>query len=120
MHTLGCKWATRCVKLLGGRKCDIFFEAVVFISYPLPSGTHLRFHSGSNVEWQDVEDLDSAEEDSGDEEQSRSLKVHHRGSLWLHLDCQASEFIVYLLIWCPSLVLCGLCQFSSIGNVLYF
>ncbi|XP_045928001.1 HMG box-containing protein 1-like isoform X2 [Micropterus dolomieu] len=29
-------------------------------------GTHLRFHSGSNVEWQDVEDLDSAEEDSGD------------------------------------------------------
>ncbi|XP_029016287.1 HMG box-containing protein 1-like [Betta splendens] len=38
-------------------------------------GTHLRFHSGSNVEWQDVEDLDSAEEDSGDEEQARSLKT---------------------------------------------
>uniref|UniRef100_A0A3Q1ETR6 AXH domain-containing protein n=1 Tax=Acanthochromis polyacanthus TaxID=80966 RepID=A0A3Q1ETR6_9TELE len=36
-------------------------------------GTHLRFHSGSNVEWQDAEDL---EEDAADEEQSRFLKVH--------------------------------------------
>ncbi|XP_010794719.1 HMG box-containing protein 1-like isoform X2 [Notothenia coriiceps] len=37
-------------------------------------GTRLRFHSGSKVDWQDVEDLDCAEEDSGDEEGSRSLK----------------------------------------------
>lgn len=37
-------------------------------------GTRLRFHSRSNVDWQDVEDLDCAEEDSGDEEGSRSLK----------------------------------------------
>lgn len=47
----------------------------------LSSGTHLRFHSGFSVEWQDVEDLDSAVEDSGDEEQSKSLKVHHTSSL---------------------------------------
>ncbi|KAM3859059.1 HMG box-containing protein 1-like, partial [Diretmus argenteus] len=37
-------------------------------------GTRLRFHRGSNVEWQDAEDLDSGEEDSGDEEEARSLK----------------------------------------------
>lgn len=37
-------------------------------------GTRLRFHSGSNAKWQDVEVLESAEEDSDDEEQSRSLK----------------------------------------------
>lgn len=49
-------------------------------SSSLSSGTHLRFHSGSNVEWQDVEDLDSAEEDSGD------VMVHCARSLWLHLD----------------------------------
>ncbi|KAI3366927.1 hypothetical protein L3Q82_009578, partial [Scortum barcoo] len=46
-------------------------------------GTHLRFHSGSNVEWQDVEDLESAEEDSGDEEQSRSLKSYGSEGLQL-------------------------------------
>lgn len=40
-------------------------------------GTRLRFHRGSNVEWQDVEDLDSGEEDYGDEDKSRSLKVHY-------------------------------------------
>ncbi|KAM7377959.1 hypothetical protein PAMA_013056 [Pampus argenteus] len=39
-------------------------------------GTRLRFHGGSNVEWQDVGDVDSGEEDSGDEEQSRSLKSY--------------------------------------------
>ncbi|CAN9508130.1 unnamed protein product [Ophioblennius macclurei] len=37
-------------------------------------GTHLRFHGGSNKKWQDVEVLQSAEEDSSDEEQSKSLK----------------------------------------------
>uniref|UniRef100_A0A3B4YGW6 HMG box-containing protein 1 n=1 Tax=Seriola lalandi dorsalis TaxID=1841481 RepID=A0A3B4YGW6_SERLL len=31
-------------------------------------GTHLRFHSGCNVEWQDAEELESAEEDSCDED----------------------------------------------------
>ncbi|XP_029968853.1 HMG box-containing protein 1-like isoform X2 [Salarias fasciatus] len=36
-------------------------------------GTRLRFHSGSNVKWQDVE---SVEEDSGGEEQSRPLKSY--------------------------------------------
>lgn len=46
-------------------------------------GTHLRFHSGCNVEWQDVEDLESAEEDSGDEEQSRSLKSYGSEGLQL-------------------------------------
>ncbi|XP_033471084.2 HMG box-containing protein 1-like isoform X2 [Epinephelus lanceolatus] len=46
-------------------------------------GTHLRFHHGSNVEWQDVEDLDSADEDSGDEEQSRSLKSYGSEGLQL-------------------------------------
>ncbi|XP_068442176.1 HMG box-containing protein 1-like isoform X2 [Clinocottus analis] len=39
-------------------------------------GTRLRFHRGSNVEWQDVEGLDSSEEDSGDEERSGSLKSY--------------------------------------------
>lgn len=58
-------------------------------SCSLSPGTQLRFHSGSNVEWQDVEDLDSAEEDSGDEEQSTSLKVHNARSVW-----QRSEFTV--------------------------
>ncbi|XP_060886252.1 HMG box-containing protein 1-like [Labrus mixtus] len=55
-------------------------------------GTQLRFHSGSNVEWQDVEDMDSAEvEDSGDEEQSRSLKSY--GSEGLQL-VENSEMVV--------------------------
>ncbi|XP_069012645.1 HMG box-containing protein 1-like [Embiotoca jacksoni] len=46
-------------------------------------GTHLRFHSGSNVKWQDVEDLDSGEEDSAAEEQSRSLKSYGSEGLQL-------------------------------------
>ncbi|XP_078137514.1 HMG box-containing protein 1-like [Sander vitreus] len=46
-------------------------------------GTRLRFHRGSNVEWQDVEDLDSAQEDSGDEEQPRSLKSYGSEGLQL-------------------------------------
>lgn len=49
----------------------------------LPAGTHLRFHCGPNVEWQDVEDLDSAEEDLAEEERSTSLKVRP------HMDRQA-------------------------------
>ncbi|KAA8579958.1 hypothetical protein FQN60_005493, partial [Etheostoma spectabile] len=51
--------------------------------YSLSSGTHLRFHCGSNVEWQDVEELDSAQEDSGDEEQPRSLKSYGSEGLQL-------------------------------------
>lgn len=58
-------------------------------SYSLFPGTLLRFHSGSNVKWQDVEDLASAEEDFTHEEQSASLKVHYARSLWLHLECHA-------------------------------
>lgn len=54
-------------------------------------GTHLRFHSGSNVEWQDVEDLDSAEEDSCDEGQSSFLKSY--GSEGLHL-VQHAEIVL--------------------------
>ncbi|KAK2858773.1 hypothetical protein Q5P01_003393 [Channa striata] len=46
-------------------------------------GTYLHFHRDSSVEWQDVEDLDSAEEDSGDEEQSRSLKSYGSEGLQL-------------------------------------
>ncbi|CAF87969.1 unnamed protein product, partial [Tetraodon nigroviridis] len=33
-------------------------------------GTLVRFHGGSRMKWQDVDDLDSTEEDSADEEQS--------------------------------------------------
>lgn len=36
-------------------------------------GTLVRFHDGSNMKWQDIDDLDSTEEDSAGEEQS--LKV---------------------------------------------
>ncbi|XP_041636334.1 HMG box-containing protein 1-like [Cheilinus undulatus] len=55
-------------------------------------GTQLRFHNGSNVEWQDIEDLDSAEdEDSGDEQRSRSLKSY--GSEGLQL-VEHSEIVV--------------------------
>lgn len=46
-------------------------------------GTHLRFHSGSNVKWQDIEDLDSSIEDSGDEEQARLLKSYGSEGLQL-------------------------------------
>ncbi|XP_026182679.1 HMG box-containing protein 1-like isoform X2 [Mastacembelus armatus] len=46
-------------------------------------GTHVRFHSGSNMEWHDAEDLDSAELFSGDEEQSRSLKSYGSEGLLL-------------------------------------
>lgn len=46
-------------------------------------GTHLRFHCGPNVEWQDVEDLDSAEEDATEEERSTSLKSYGSEGLQL-------------------------------------
>ncbi|KAG7234699.1 hypothetical protein INR49_004105 [Caranx melampygus] len=54
-------------------------------------GTHLHFHSGVNVEWQDAEELDSSEEDSCDENQSRSLKSY--GSEGLQL-VERSEIVL--------------------------
>lgn len=53
-------------------RCPSSAEPLFF----LPPGTRLRFHRGTNVEWRDVEELDSAEEDAADEEErSVSLKV---------------------------------------------
>lgn len=46
----------------------------------LLSGSRLRFHSGVNVEWQDVEDLESAERQRTDEELSDFLKVVQKPS----------------------------------------
>lgn len=67
-------------------------------------GTHLRFQSGSNVEWQDVEDLDSAEEDSGDEEQSRFLKSYGSEGLQLveHSETVLSGQVVLQLTFDPG------------------
>uniref|UniRef100_UPI0037E9672C HMG box-containing protein 1-like n=1 Tax=Semicossyphus pulcher TaxID=241346 RepID=UPI0037E9672C len=68
-------------------------------------GTHLRFHSGSNVEWQDIEDLDSTEEeDSGDEEQSRSLKSYGSEGLQLveHSEIMLSGQAVLQLTFDPG------------------
>uniref|UniRef100_A0A1A8G7P8 HMG box-containing protein 1 n=1 Tax=Nothobranchius korthausae TaxID=1143690 RepID=A0A1A8G7P8_9TELE len=45
-------------------------------------GTHLRFHCGSRMAWQDVEDLES-NEDSVDEELSRFLKSYGSEGLQL-------------------------------------
>ncbi|XP_028276381.1 HMG box-containing protein 1-like isoform X2 [Parambassis ranga] len=45
-------------------------------------GTHVRFHSGSNVEWQDIEDLESSKEDSADE---KSTFLRSYGSEGLQL-----------------------------------
>ena len=43
----------------------------------VPSGTRLRFHRGSNVEWQDADDLRDSDDDSDDESMMvcTSLKV---------------------------------------------
>ncbi|XP_059181484.1 HMG box-containing protein 1-like [Centropristis striata] len=67
-------------------------------------GTHLRFHSGSNVAWQDVEDLDPADEDSGDEEQSRSLKSYGSEGLQLveHSETVSSGQAVLQLTFDPG------------------
>ncbi|XP_053717934.1 HMG box-containing protein 1-like [Synchiropus splendidus] len=46
-------------------------------------GTRLRFHSGSNVEWQEVEDLDSAAVHSDDMGRSSSLKSYGSEGLQL-------------------------------------
>ncbi|XP_070710092.1 HMG box-containing protein 1-like [Pempheris klunzingeri] len=67
-------------------------------------GTHLRLHSGANVEWQDVEDLDSAEEDYGDEEQSRFLKSYGSEGLQLveHSEIVLSNQAVLQLTFDPG------------------
>ncbi|XP_061570090.1 HMG box-containing protein 1-like isoform X2 [Cololabis saira] len=46
-------------------------------------GTRLRFHAGPNVEWQDVEDLESGGDDCGDEELCISLKSYGSEGLQL-------------------------------------
>lgn len=46
---------------------------LLVLSYP---GTLVRFHGGSNMKWQDVDDLDSTEEDSADEGQSLKVRAH--------------------------------------------
>lgn len=53
----------------------MFFHFTVAHCSFLSPGTRLHFHSSSNIEWREAEDLESAEEDSADEEQSRFLKV---------------------------------------------
>uniref|UniRef100_A0A3P8U924 HMG box-containing protein 1 n=1 Tax=Amphiprion percula TaxID=161767 RepID=A0A3P8U924_AMPPE len=64
-------------------------------------GTHLRFHSGSNVEWQDAEDL---EEDAADEEQSRFLKSYGSEGLQLveHAEIVLSGQAVLQLTFDPG------------------
>ncbi|KAM9705747.1 HMG box-containing protein 1-like isoform 1-T2 [Menidia menidia] len=46
-------------------------------------GTRMRFHSSSNVAWQDVEDLESGEKDCANEERSRYLKSYGSEGLQL-------------------------------------
>ncbi|XP_078138301.1 HMG box-containing protein 1-like isoform X1 [Centroberyx gerrardi] len=67
-------------------------------------GTRLRFHRGSNVEWQDAEDLDSAEEDSGEEEESGSLKGYGSEGLQLveHVEVVLSGQSVLQLTFDPG------------------
>lgn len=60
----------------GGEQKLLFLNA----DFLLP-GTLVRFHGGSNMKWQDVDDLDSTEEDSADGEQSLKVQgaaVSHR------------------------------------------
>ncbi|XP_054656427.1 HMG box-containing protein 1-like [Dunckerocampus dactyliophorus] len=61
--------------------------------------THLRFHSGSNVEWQNVEDLES-----GNEEQSASLKSYGSEGLQLiaHSENVLSGQVVLQLTFDPG------------------
>ncbi|KAG7454550.1 hypothetical protein MATL_G00260970 [Megalops atlanticus] len=48
-------------------------------------GTRLRFHRGSNVEWQDVEDLCDSEDESEDERETPSHPLKSYGSEGLKL-----------------------------------
>uniref|UniRef100_A0A3Q3J9K6 HMG box-containing protein 1 n=1 Tax=Monopterus albus TaxID=43700 RepID=A0A3Q3J9K6_MONAL len=79
-------------------------------------GTRLHFHSGSNVEWQNVEDLDSAEEHFSDEEQSKSLKSYGSEGLQLveYSDIMLSGQAVLQLTFDPGsfghALMTALCQ----------
>ncbi|XP_054480649.1 HMG box-containing protein 1-like [Anoplopoma fimbria] len=66
-------------------------------------GTHLRFHGGSSVEWQNVEDLNSAKGHSGHEKQSGSLKSYGSEGLQLveHSETVLSGQAVLLLTFDP-------------------
>lgn len=70
-------WSRPESSLVSLSRGDINVRLLSESGFSLSPGTHLRFHGGSNVEWQDIEDLESAEEDSADEERSTSLKVHN-------------------------------------------
>ncbi|KAJ8261861.1 hypothetical protein GJAV_G00159300 [Gymnothorax javanicus] len=48
-------------------------------------GTRLRFHKGSNIEWQDVEDLGDSEDESDDERETLSHSLKGYGSEGLKL-----------------------------------
>ncbi|KAK2883251.1 HMG box-containing protein 1-like isoform X2 [Channa argus] len=67
-------------------------------------GTYLHFHSNSSVEWHDAEDLDSTEEDFGDEGQSKSLKSYGSEGLQLmeHSEIVLSGEAVLQLIFDPG------------------
>uniref|UniRef100_A0A1A8HRT6 HMG box-containing protein 1 n=3 Tax=Nothobranchius kuhntae TaxID=321403 RepID=A0A1A8HRT6_NOTKU len=66
-------------------------------------GTHLRFHCGSRMAWQDVEDLES-NEDSADEELSRFLKSYGSEGLQLveHEETVSSGQAVLQLTFDPG------------------
>lgn len=70
-------WSRPESSLVSLSRGDINVRLLSESGFSLSPGTHLRFHGGSNVEWQDIKDLESAEEDSADEERSTSLKVHN-------------------------------------------
>ncbi|XP_029901763.1 HMG box-containing protein 1-like [Myripristis murdjan] len=67
-------------------------------------GTRLRFHGGSNLEWQDAEEVDSGEEDSGDEEDGGSLKAYGSEGLRLlrHAEVVSSGQSVLQLTFDPG------------------
>ncbi|XP_015233937.1 PREDICTED: HMG box-containing protein 1-like isoform X1 [Cyprinodon variegatus] len=67
-------------------------------------GTRLRFHSGSFVGWQGVEELGSAEEDRTDEERSRFLKSYGSEGLQLveHEETVSSGQAVLQLTFDPG------------------
>uniref|UniRef100_A0A3P9LRW6 AXH domain-containing protein n=1 Tax=Oryzias latipes TaxID=8090 RepID=A0A3P9LRW6_ORYLA len=67
-------------------------------------GSRLRFHSGVNVEWQDVEDLESAERQRTDEELSDFLKSYGSEGLQLmeHAETVLSGQTVLQLTFDPG------------------
>uniref|UniRef100_A0A669EL68 HMG box-containing protein 1 n=1 Tax=Oreochromis niloticus TaxID=8128 RepID=A0A669EL68_ORENI len=67
-------------------------------------GTRLHFHSSSKIEWREAEDLESAEEDSADEKQSRFLKSYGSEGLQLveHAEIVLSGQAVLQLTFDPG------------------